>query len=171
MINTKIEVSNLKYLDEIIKKTQLATKESTNFLKFLEPKFIEIAKKVTSQRYVETTNDDYYTLYYNNHKTSISGNTLILSNTTVIPKEELNIRNPKGKENYPNGFSISIAFEYGTGVGGSNPNAKKKWFYYINETETAETSGYKGMEIYRFIGEEIKKQMPNLIEEFYKKGK
>lgn len=181
MINGKLEVSGLENLQkqiDYVKKMQSMT-TNKDFQRFIQEKCLETVIKVSKQRLrtgsgaEECTNDEYFEEYINNHKIREIDNGFVLYNDLTVPA------NTKKPENYPNGFSIAMAFEYGVGIVGENANDNPNaWAYNVNNHQFGwvyekdgqyfATYGYAGFEIYRFTAIEIQKQLPTWVREYFK---
>lgn len=174
-------VDNLEGLKQKLEYVQSLSnmQKDKKFQKVIQGKCLEVARKVTEEKLTGgTTNDEYIQEYKTNHKIREFSNGFVIYNDTVIPASAIST---KHLEDYPNGFSIALAFEYGTGiVGETHPvagaweyNLKDYnfgWYYKVNE-EIYHTYGYQGFEIYRFTASEIEKQLPKWVIEYAKKGK
>ena len=87
---------------------------------------------------------------------------------------------PENASNYPDGFSIALAFEYGTGlIGQGNPKIGA-WQYNVKGHEKGWvfsrygrftfTRGYAGFEIYRYTAEAIKENLKQWIMDYIPKS-
>lgn len=185
MLDTQIDIQGLKELQNHIDfvDKMLTMKTDSSFQKFIQEKVLEIANKVTNERLVGgTTNDDAIALYKSNHKIREEKEGFVLYNDTQIPAEVNGVQN--NIENYPEGmFNIALAFEYGVGIVGQfTPSSDSSWAYnlqgynfgwYLPKSVAGEsgiqTSGYLGFEIYRNIAIEVKQQLKNWVEEYFRK--
>lgn len=114
--------------------------------------------------------------YNNNHKIKNNSKGFILYNDLTVPA------NTTKPENYPNGFSIALAFEYGVGIVGENANDNPNaWAYnihnyqfgwhFIKNGEKIGTYGYAGFEIYRHTANEIRKNLKSWVNEYFNSKK
>lgn len=175
-IETKVEgLDKLKKYIEYIKKFS-TMKTDVKFQKYIQRKFLETVAKVSNERLVGgTTDDEYIAEYKSRHKIKETSNGFILYNDTVLPTELLPVSEQTAM-NYPNGFSIALAFEYGVGIVGENSGIVGAWDYNVNNWNFAwryvkdgisySTYGYSGFEIYRFTAEEIKKNLESWVWEY-----
>jgi len=177
MLNIKVDV---KGLDDLEKRIAMINelyqlKDNKKFQEHLKAWCLSIVKKVTNERLTGgTSNDDLIEEYKLRNKVRDTKNGFILYNDTILPATMFNLAHP---ENYPNGFSVAMAFEYGTGIVGANHPKANAWEYNVHDRQFAwwytdygvskSTEGYEGFEIYRFAAEEIKKTLPDLVHEFY----
>jgi hypothetical protein len=173
MLKIDINIDGLKKLDrhvEFVNK-MLKMKTDLGFQKYIQEKCLETVREMTDRhmRYDGPTVE----LYKSNHKIREISGGFELYNDTIVDAET---------EGYNGIFSIALAFEYGTGIVGSeNPkvnawgynlnNHEKGWTYFKKETFHF-TRGYEGMEIYRYTAEEIKKRLKYWVNSYYtsKKG-
>lgn len=173
MFKIDINITGLDKLDKQIEfvNRMINMKTDVQFQKYIQNKCLETVKQVTDRlmRYDGPTVE----LYKSNHKIREISGGFELYNDTVVDAET---------EGYNGIFSIALAFEYGTGIVGSeNPkvnawgynlnNYEKGWTYFKNEAFHF-TAGYEGMEIYRYTAEEITKNLKKWVTEYYngKKG-
>lgn len=182
MINGNLQVYGIENLTNRInyinKLKQMKTDKT--FQDYIKEKCLETVIEVSKQRLQtgvgaeQCTNDEYFSEYISNHKIRDTENGFILYNNLTVPA------NTSKPENYPNGFSIAMAFEYGVGIVGENANDNPNaWAYNVNNHQFGwvfkkddnyfTTYGYAGFEIYRFSAIEIKKQLPNWVEKYFKK--
>lgn len=178
MLNTNVDVNGLeefkKYVDYV--KAMNSMKIDKKFQKFIQKKCLETVKQISNDRITNTTTDDEYIVEYKSrHKIRETSDGFILYNDTILPTEMLPV-SEKNVNNYPNGFSIALAFEYGIGIVGQNSAKEGAWeynvnnwnfpWYYIKYGEKYSTYGYEGFEVYRFTAEEIKKNLKNWVKEY-----
>lgn len=190
MIKGKLNVSGLNNLQkhiDYIKKLKTMVNDKA-FQTFIQNKCLETVKRVALER-LSTSNSaeggntdaEYIEEYNNRHKIreDKNGKGFILYNDFTIPQSMLPIRSKKLLENYPNGFNIAMAFEYGIGIVGENANTNPNaWEYNVNNHnfywtyekygEVFATYGYAGFEIYRFTAIEIQKLLPSWVKEYFK---
>lgn len=180
MFNVSIDVDNLDSLRKVLVYVNKLKNMKVDkvFQKYIQNKCLQVAKIVTESRLTGgTTNDEYIQQYKKNHKIQETNDGFILYNDTTIPVSELEISD-KTALNYPNGFCIALAFEYGVGIVGENNAKVGAWNYNINnytfawhfikDGELQSTYGYEGFEIYRYTKEEIEKNMYKWITEYAK---
>jgi len=178
-----VDIDSINTLDNYILKVQRYAKMKTDkvFQRFIQNKVLEAVKRVTDERLIGgTTDDEYIEEYKSRHKIEETSDGFVLYNDTVLPTSMLPI-SEQTANNYPNGFSIALAFEYGIGIVGENnpkPNAWEynvnKWnfaWYYSKNGELFATYGYEGFEIYRFTAEEVKKQLSSWVNEYFERRK
>lgn len=182
MIKGTLEVSGLdllqKRIDYVKKLKQMQIDK--NFQDFIKRKCLETVIEVSKQRLQvgggaeQCTNEEYFNEYIENHKIRDTDNGFIIYNDLTVPA------NTTKPENYPNGFSIAMAFEYGVGIVGENANDNPNaWAYNIHNyqfgwvfkkgEEFFATYGYAGFEIYRFSAIEIQKQLPIWVKNYFSK--
>lgn len=181
MLNIKIDTHGLEELQKHIKFVEQMAKMKTDkkFQKFMQDKVLETVRKVTNERLVGgTTDDEYIEEYKSRHKIRElkNGNGFILYNDTVLPTSMLPV-SPNTAMNYPNGFSIALAFEYGIGIVGENDAKVGAWDYNVNDwnfawhytkyNTTYSTYGYSGFEIYRFTAIEVENKLKDWVKEYY----
>jgi len=172
-------VDNIKGLERHIKYVQDLSKMKSDrkFKKFIQEKCLETVRKITEQRLVGgTTDDEMIQEYKSRHKIREFSDGFVLYNDTTLPASMLSTNHP---EDYPNGFSIALAFEYGIGIVGQNNPVANAWeynlrdynfgWYYQKYDESYHTYGYSGFEIYRYTAVEIEKQLPKWVNEYMKK--
>lgn len=176
MLSVDIHVTNEEYLDKYISciKNVLKVKNDNKFQNFIKDKVSNLAIEVTDELLDGgTTNDEYIDLYKTSHVIEDTEEGFVLYNNANIDVEN---------ENYPNGFSIALAFEYGVGIVGEgfytndyfqpweyNVNNYNFGWYFSKNGVSQQTAGYKGFEIYRNIAEKSKKLFLDWILEFFEK--
>ena len=176
--NVKLDTTNLDKLENHIKYVERFSKMKNNIKlqKYIQDKFLETVRRVTNERLVGgTTDDEYIEEYKSRHKIRETSDGFILYNDTILPTALLPVSEETAK-NYPNGFSIALAFEYGIGIVGQNDAKVGAWDYNINNWNFAwrytkdgvsySTYGYSGFEIYRYTAEEIRKNIKRWILEY-----
>ena len=177
----KIKV-DVKTLDELNKHVQYVSDLSKmqtdgKFQKFIQTKCLETVRKVTEERLIGgTTNDELIQEYKSRHKIKEFINGFVLYNDTVLPTSMIS---SKHLEDYPNGFSIALAFEYGVGIVGQTNPVPNAWeynlkdynfgWYYQKYDEIFHTFGYTGFEIYRYTAERIETQLNSWVKEYWQK--
>lgn len=166
-------LEKLKQHIEFVKKIS-SMKNDTKFQDFISDKCFKTLQRVTNERLIGgTTNDELIGEYSKNNKINKDDDGFVLYNDTVIEVDD---------PNYPNGFSIALAFEYGVGIVGEgtyNSDYFRPWEYNVNnynfgwyfkkDGETQHTYGYMGFEIFRYTAEEINQNLNKWVEEYYKK--
>lgn len=181
MFNVDIDIKGLEKLEHHIEfvNAMLGMKTNGTFQKFIQEKVLRTAKEVTNRLLVGgTTDDEYIEEYKINHKIREFDGGFILYNDTTIPTSMLPV-SEKTAENYPNGFCVALAFEYGIGIVGENDAKVGAWNYNVNNWNFAwyykkndvlySTYGYSGLEIYRNIAIEVEKNMASWVKEFINK--
>lgn len=181
MINVRISAINKKALDQHIDfvKKLLLMKTDEKFQKYIQEKCLETVKRVTDElmRYSGSTVD----AYKNNHKIKETETGFVLYNDTVV------------ESGYDGAFPIALAFEYGTGIVGSQNakegawqyninNHKNGWLYPTDESDSnpykwrdkdgnlhAWTKGLMGMEIYKKTEDVIKRQLSSWVMNYYER--
>ena len=186
MLNVSVDVDSINKLEQYIEKVRQVTlleqmKENTKLYNFITDKCLETVRKVSYERITGgSTDDEYIEEYISRHKIRREENGFVLYNDFVLPVEMLPI-SEKNVPNYQKGFSIALAFEYGVGIVGDNTYDSKffkPWEYNVNKHNFAwnyrkygvrySTYGYMGFEVYRFTAEEILRELPNWINEFFR---
>lgn len=180
MLKMNLGVQGLDVLQkkiDYIKKIKSMETDSA-FQKFIQNKCLELVKKISRERLQvgggteKCTNEEYFEAYNNNHKIKNNSKGFILYNDLTVPA------NTTKPENYPNGFSIALAFEYGVGIVGENANDNPNaWAYnihnyqfgwhFIKNGEKIGTYGYAGFEIYRHTANEIRKNLKSWVNEYF----
>lgn len=194
MINVKVDVSGLdkfqKYIDslnniyanmlkikfDIIVKSDSDTIQmicninvsDMNLNQYLGEKSLAELKEVINKRY-NLSRGETFNEYLNNNILNVDDNGFKISNGTFVETGQ-----------YP--FNIALAFEYGMGIIGQENPKESAWEYNVNMhqsrwsyynqilNEIGFTKGYQGMEIFRYAKEEIIKNLPNWIKEYYERG-
>lgn len=165
------------------KKIKSALK-SNDFKIFLEKKVKEMLTEITDQNLNTKEHLNYKGIYRNNHKVVVDVNrkTITISNTTDIPVDSLNV---SVASNYPNGFDLAKAVEYGTGVVGANSAASayagedgwaydinnhgdKGWTYIVNGTMVW-TNGVTGTLIFEKTKQKIEQEFDSWVMEYIEK--
>ena len=120
MISVRVSAVNKKALDEHINfvKKLLLMKTDKKFQKYIQDKCKETVERLTNElmQYSGTTVD----AYKNNHKIKETATGFILYNDTVVESGDYGT------------FPIALAFEYGTGIVGSQNAKEGAWAYNIN---------------------------------------
>lgn len=168
MISVRISARNKKALDQHIEfvKKLILMETDKKFQKYIQNKCLETVKRVTDElmRYSGATVE----AYKNNHKIEETENGFILYNDTVVESDSAG---------YGGSFPIALAFEYGTGIVGSQNAKEGAWDYNINNHEKGWnyfkndkfhfTQGYEGMEIYKKTEDVIKRQLSSWVMNYY----
>lgn len=84
--------------------------DSEEFMEFLAKKCMEEVKRITNER---LRTENYTTDYRSNHKYSIDGNVLTISNDSMVDLSEVS---EETLANYPNGLSLAKIVEFGVGA-------------------------------------------------------
>lgn len=177
-MKNSIEISNLEGLSKIINVVEQAKGTSLKLNKFLAEKSYEVLKKVTNDRiYINgnfNTNNEAINSYISHNKYEVNKDGFTLYND--MPRIAW-----KGINGNDYDFSVSLAFEFGTGIiGETNPaewadkygyqyNVNKYnfgWNYIDLNGDNQHTYGYSGMEIYRYTQIEIEKNIRSWINEY-----
>ena len=186
MLNVDVNIDSIKKLEKHIKFVEklLKMKTDVKFQKYIQNKCLETVKKVSYQRIGSNTNEEYIEEYISRHQIREVSDGFVLYNDLTIPailstKSTKNQDNSQGVvRNYENGFSIALAFEYGTGLVGQenavqgawdynvNNYGDKGWYYKPLNGEAIRTRGYQGFEIYRYTAEEIKSMLPKWVNDY-----
>ncbi len=133
MKNSNYSLEDINNIAEYALKVQKAL-ESDDFKEFLSKKSQQILERLTRESLNEDTEEKYLHNYRKNHKVEVSNEYITISNTTDIPVENINQNIAR---NYPNGFDLAKAVEYGTGIVGAISDAYKYaiqdgWQYMVN---------------------------------------
>lgn len=179
MIN--IEIKGSKELSNELKKLGDSL-GSLEMMEFLGDK-CERALYQTTHENLTSVNDLEVSEYSKNHKKQVSKNEIILSNDT---KADLSDLSAETLANYPNGFSIAKAVEFGTGVIGSTSEAsgyaaENGWEYDINQHENRGwfykkngniywTKGFEGRLIYYKTAKKISENGGKWIVEYLERN-
>lgn len=178
-LDINVDIDSVRKLEEHIRKVRryAQMQTDTELQKYIQNKVLETVIRVTDERLVGgTTDDEYIEEYKNRHKIQQVPNGFILYNDTVLPTSMLPV-SEKTAQNYPNGFSIALAFEYGIGIIGENDPKLNAWEYNVNKHNFAwyfskygekfATYGYSGFEIYRFTAEEVERNLNKWVNEYF----
>lgn len=181
--NVSIKKEGLNCLNNIIKNISKRMSSIDGLNLYLKEKVVQTYREIMEEKLTGgTTNDKYITLYKNSYHTKDIQNGFILYNNANIDIDDTETSRPY---QYPNGFSIAMAFEYGVGIVGmrtGNPNAWKYnlhkypngWYYLDDMGEAHFTAGYKGFEIFRELQNRITANNNQLLKkwskEYYESG-
>lgn len=174
-----VNLSN-KGIQEAINKLQsLKTMfNSIEFMQYLGNKCKQTLDEVTSKN-MSGDESNMVKDYVDGHQLLVNVKEIILYNNTT--DNNLDGMSENTKANYPNGFSIAKAVEYGVGiVGASSAGAKeakdwqydlnnhntKGWFYKTSNGLYAWSMGYEGRLIYLKTKLEIEQHIPQWIEDY-----
>ena len=171
------------FQDYNYKKLKSALK-SSEFKIFLENKVKETLAEITDKNLVTKEHLNYKGIYRNNHKIVVDVNQkkIVISNRTNIPVDSLNVA---VASNYPDGFDLAKAVEYGTGIVGANSEASgyaskdsweydinshgdKGWTYIVNNTMVW-TKGVEGRLIFEKSKQKIEQEFDKWLMEFVEK--
>jgi len=178
-LKTSVSVVNLDKLQEQISYVDKLIKMKTDkdFQKYIQNKVLETVKKVARQRIHGTTNDEWIEEYNNRHKIRETSNGFELYNDFTIPQIMLAIQDKDKLDDYPNGFNIALAFEYGVGIVGENAPKQGAWEYNVRDYNFAwsyrqydtlySTYGYEGAEVYRFTAIEVEKKLKEWVNTYF----
>lgn len=189
MLKIDADVQGIKELQNHIDfvNKMLNMKNDKNFQKFIREKVLETVTKVARERIANTTNDEYKEEYILRNQIREESDGFVLYNNFTIPAI-LSTKSTKNQDrdlgyvrNYDNGFNLALAFEYGVGIIGQNNPVNGAWEYNINNYdengwyyktpsgEVIQTQGYQGAEVYRYTAIEIKENLNDWVEEYYRK--
>lgn len=173
----KIKIKGTKELNNTLKKLSDSF-GSKEMMEFLGDECERTLYKITNEN-LTTVEDLEVSEYAKNHQKEIKNNTITLSNGTMADLSELS---SETLANYPNGFSIAKAVEYGTGVVGSTGVAKdlamkdgweydinehgNKGWYYKKNGNIYWTKGFEGRLIYYRTAKEIEKESYHWIMQY-----
>lgn len=171
MLRIKSDINGFENFDKIMSvlgKTEKTFKLDSNLMSFLKSKVNITLNEIMNEKLGGTTNDEDIETYKSRNKFVDTEDGFILVNDSMI------LPGKNGHNYYP--FSLALAFEYGTGIVGSNNPKNGHWSYniknhtqewtYTRNGKTYTTKGYEGKEIYRTLTERVNSQMNNWIEEF-----
>lgn len=171
----------VKGIDECLETLEDLKKMFKNyeFMEYIAQKSKETLDRITAQNI--TFNNKDTGGYANNHEIEVYQEEIILFNNT---KADLSHLSEKTRANYPDGFSIAKAVEYGTGIVGRdsigssqatdwaydvNNHGEKGWFYEKNG-KIYWTKGMEGKLIYYKTKQEIEKNIATWIGEYIDKN-
>lgn len=171
--------SVIKELKNYISKVKSALK-SQDFFDYIAKKSKEVLDEVTAQSLNSDDEQQYSHVYRLNHEVKVDFNEIVLSNQVIIPSGSLN---PAIANNYPDGFDLSKAIEYGTGIIGAesgastiatdrgwqydvNGHGEKGWFYKDENGEIWWTRGMTGKLIYYKSKQIIEEKINDWIVEY-----
>lgn len=150
---------------------------SEEFMKFIAKKANETLLQVQAEK-LTTADEGIDEEYRRNHKYHIGEDEIVLFNKTIIPQSNLD---EDFRENYPNGFNLSKAVEYGVGYTGAKSEASKYakdwqydknnhgfrgWYYKDSNGNKVWTNGYSGRLIYFTTKQRIDKNINSWINEY-----
>jgi len=124
-------------LEELVIYAQKIEKalKSNNFKDFLKKKCKETLDAITQTSLNVDVEEQYIHNYRSSHKVEVDDEYITISNYTMISPSNIN---PDIASNYPNGFDLAKAVEYGTGIVGAVSDAyseaiKDGWAYMVNQ--------------------------------------
>lgn len=175
----RVKITGTKELSNKLKKISDSF-GSKEMMEYLGDKCERILYKTTHDN-LTTVEDLETSEYAKNHQKNIIGNKIILSNSTMA---DLSGLSPETLKNYPDGFSIAKAVEYGTGIVGStseangiaesdgwqydvNGHGEQGWFYKKNGN-LYWSKGFEGRLIYYKTAKGIKENAPKWINDYMK---
>lgn len=135
MLNIQPKVDNLSGLKTILDGVEKQCQMQNNINKLyaiIQKKCLDTVKKVARQRLSAsgTTNQDYYDDYINNIRIGESNE----KGFTII--SDLVVHKPETRHSRAYDFSVSLAFEYGTGIIGMGSTDAPPWYRYnVNESK------------------------------------
>lgn len=173
----KIKITGTKELNQKLKKLSDSF-GSKEMMTYFGDKCERILYKTTHDN-LTTVEDLEVSEYARNHQKQVTNNKVILSNNTMA---DLSGLNPETLANYPNGFSIAKAVEYGTGVVGAsseasgiassygweydvNKHGEQGWFYKKNGN-LYWSKGFEGRLIYYKTAKEIKENVGKWVHDY-----
>lgn len=174
----KIKITGTKELSNKLKKMGDSF-GSREMMKYLGDKCERTLYKTTHDN-LTTVDDLEVSEYAKNHQKEIVGKKIILSNGTMADLSDLS---PETLLNYPNGFSIAKAVEYGTGIVGSTSEASgvapSDWEYDVNQHGNSGwyykkngniywTKGFEGRLIFYKTSKEVKENISKWISQYMK---
>ncbi len=173
----KVTIKGTKELSNKLKKLgdSIGSQEMMNYL----GDKCERALYKTTYENLTTVEDLEVSEYAKNHQKKIEGNRIILSNGTMA---DLSGLSPETLANYPNGFSIAKAVEYGTGIVGATSEASAfadNWAYDVNQHGNSGwfykkdgnifwSKGFEGRLIYYKTAKEIKEKSNKWVSNYLK---
>lgn len=173
----KIKITGTKEISKKLNKLadSFGSKEMMNYL---GDKCERSLYKITHDN-LSTVDDLETSEYAQNHVKKIEDNKIILSNNTMADLSELS---PETLSNYPDGFSIAKAVEYGTGIVGSTSSASSfadNWqydvnehgetgWYYIKDGNLHWSKGFEGRLIFYKTALDIKDNVSRWTDEYIK---
>lgn len=170
----QIEINGIDELLETLDDLKKMMK-NYEFLEYIAQKSKETLDRITAQNISFQNKENQG--YANNHEVEVYQDEIILFNNT---KADLSHLSESTRANYPDGFSIAKAVEYGTGIVGRdsqgadqaenwaydvNNHGEKGWFYEKNG-KIYWTKGMEGKLIYYKTKEEIEKNVGKWISEY-----
>lgn len=175
----QIEINGI---DECLKSLDFSKKLHNNydFMEYIAKKSKETLDRITKQN--SSSNSEDKNTYASGHQVEVYQDEIILFNNT---KADLSHLSEKTRANYPDGFSIAKAVEYGTGIVGLNSEASEiawqdgweydwnshndaGWFYEKNG-KIYWTKGMEGKLIYYKTKQEIEKNIEKWIIQYIDK--
>ena len=181
MQNSISQIENLEDLQKYIEKIIQAL-QSQEFFDYLSKKSRAVVDLVSSQNLNADEEQQYSHIYRVNHEVSVNMDEIVISNEVMIPVSAIN---PNIAMNYPNGFDLAKAIEYGTGIVGAGSDASelatergwqymvnterdytKPWFYKDENGNLRWTRGMSGKLIYYKSKQMIEEQLEDWINEY-----
>ena len=153
--------------------------QSKEFMNYIADKCILKLSQISSEKLGGVRDDDVFyqdiDRYRTNHKVDVGTDVVIISNDTMADLSHVSERT---LQNYPDGFSIAKAIEFGTGIYGSenddpewrvqvneNRDYNKGW-YYEKDGSIRWSKGFGGKFIYYELLEYVKENIANWILEY-----
>ena len=181
MANNYITLDDIQKYAQYLQKINEALK-TQEFKDYLKKKSREVLDKITEQNLNADVEQKYEHTYRNNHKVEVDEEYITISNYTDISVDNINSELAK---NYPNGFDLSKAVEYGTGLVGATSEAssyakqdvweymvndnrdyQKGWFYEV-DGKVYWTKGMSGKLIFNKAEKEIEDKLYDWIDEYF----
>lgn len=158
---------------------KISNVSNKDLMEFLGDKFMRSLYKNTNES-LSTIDDLEISEYAKNHQIKIGKHYITLYNNTKADLSELS---PEVAKNYPDGFSIAKAVEYGTGIVGAaseassqaedweydiNNHGEQGWFY-VKNGKLYWTKGFEGRLIYYKTAEDIMEVLPAWLKNYVDK--
>lgn len=172
------DVENISYFKTILLQLSKSL-ESEEFMQFIGNKCLLELNRISNERldgFFETDMaSSEVDKYRKNHKMTIKPKKINISNSTMA---DLSHVSPRTLENYPDGFSIAKAIEFGTGILGTpdsefewetqmNPNRNyDKGWYYEKNGKLYWSKGFGGKFIYSELVKSVEKNISSWIDEY-----
>lgn len=164
-----------KDLKELAKKIK-----SKDFMNFVADKCMLQLTKISNEKLGGFAEDDMaqndVNNYRSNHKVEVQDDIIIIRNDTMADLSHVSQRT---LENYPEGFSIAKAIEFGTGIYGSE-NDDPEWAVQVNEHRNYEkgwyyekdgslhwSKGFGGKFIYYELGQYVQENIADWVQEYF----
>ena len=170
------ELERYERINQILKTGEFHT--------YIEEKCYEVLNKITENSLRADPDEKYSHTYRKNHKVKATDTEVTISNETMVDVNDLHVKHP---ENYPSGFDLAKAVEYGTGIKGASSgvgeyakqdgweydihgHGLKGWFYVDDSGQLHWTQGMNGNLIFEKAKNEIEENISNWIDEYIEKN-